>query len=137
MADLTLHCGMGAPPPLCPFSQGQLVRGEHDSSWTCYSGHKVVTLRSSQDSWGGGKGLVSCPYPGSLNPVGTEGGGNQKVRVLGCLGRTLGSGLACGGQGVFPKPGDTLSGPHTSPFPIPWAAGYQAALAVLCYVDRH
>lgn len=74
--------GWVPPPPLHLFSQEQLVRGEHDSGRTCYSGRKVVTLGSSQDSWGGGKGLVSCPYSGSQNPVGTE---EETVRY-GCWG---------------------------------------------------
>lgn len=90
-ADFTLLC-TGAPTPtlsLLPGTAGQRgTRLQLDMLfWPqgCDSSVQPGLL-------GGGKGLVSCPYPGSPNPVGTEGGGNQKVRVLGCLGRTLGSG---------------------------------------------
>lgn len=81
LVDLSLHCGVGTPTPtpsLLPGTAGQ--RGTRLRP-------DVLFWTQGCDSWvqpvllGGGKGLVSCPYSGSQNPVGTE----ETVRY-GCWG---------------------------------------------------
>lgn len=84
----SLLYGTNTPTPTLSFLP--LARGEHDASGHAIPIGKVTALWPSQDSWGREEPVL-CPYPGSPNPVRTEGGRSRKVGVLGYLQRTLGS----------------------------------------------
>nr|XP_060145496.1 basic salivary proline-rich protein 2-like [Globicephala melas] len=81
---------MNAPTGTPPFSQEQLARGEHDSSWTRYSASQ---RRDSLARTPGGEKRAWSPaltLEVGANPVRTEGGGSHKrPRPPNRAGRTL------------------------------------------------
>lgn len=79
---------------------------------------KVMTL-AQLGLLGERKCLVYRPFPASLNPVWTEGGGPHKVGVLGYSGAWEDPGLACRGQGLFQNGGNPLWFPKVLPSLFP------------------
>lgn len=72
---------------------------------------------------GGGKGLVSCPYPEVQILCGQK---EEEAVRYGCWGAwegPWGLGLACKGPGLFRKPGETLSGAPGPPSLVPGQLG--------------